>query len=127
MKFVAGGGVRRRCMWRVSVMKPRVLIVPSSPCQVTFADAWTSSAYNALVVTAANENSVLKTAEYVGLFAAMYNQESKANGELTPPSALEHASPTRDLTAHRNATATRSASQTSLTTSRTATRVPRTT
>ena len=51
--------------------------------EVTFADSWSSSAHNALVITAANENKVLKSAEYVGMFAAMYNQEARANEVVT--------------------------------------------
>ena len=46
---------------------------------VTFADTWSASAYNALVVTPEQETTNLASAEYLKLFGAMFNLEKEAN------------------------------------------------
>ena len=46
---------------------------------VTFADSWSSSVYNALVITPDQEATNLASAEYVKVFGALFNLEALAN------------------------------------------------
>ena len=46
---------------------------------VTFADSWSASAYNAVVLTPEQETTVLGSMEYIKLFGFFFNREAKAN------------------------------------------------
>ena len=46
---------------------------------VTFADTWSASVHNALVLTPEQESTNLASAEYLKVFGAMFNLEDEAN------------------------------------------------